>query len=340
MLFISLEVVSQAYLFLPDSSNMEHLMNMIDESIPSPSDPVSFTYNPLHDLESIWWIATSFIFQYFTIDGHDRQQLDEDVDKLFPTTQLSSRHAAFTYQPRYEQMISHLPTELQKHGQTLNLLRRGLLNAYKFAESDLGTIKETSLNEPLYKLLRTAFQSLQKDYRSLAASLNKPQKQSSAAGREEVGKRSSIKSSPSAGQRKMANKQPSMSDTMPRRSTRSRRAVVYEQLAESDDDEDFEYAKTSKRRKVDDGGDDQGYTAVESSQSARRQEKMKEREGDENVDVAESSHLAKKCKEINEDDLEGDDDAESSYVTRKQKKNSPKSRRSIQEQSQKRVRQG
>jgi hypothetical protein len=285
MLFIALEVVSQAYLFLPDSSNMDHLMKMIDESILSPSDPVSFIYNPLHDLESIWWIATFFIFQYFTIDGHDRQQLDKAVDELFPTTQFSFRNAAFTSQPRYEQMIGYLPTELQKHGQTLNILRRGLLHAYRFAELNLGTIKETSFNQKLYEMLRIAFQSLQKDSSSLAASLNKPQKQSSDAGREEVGKRSSVKSSPSAGKGKMANEQSSMSDTMPRCSTRSRRAV-YGQLAESDDDEDFEYTESSKRRKVNDGGDDQGYTAVESSQSAKRQEKMKEREGGESVDVA------------------------------------------------------
>jgi hypothetical protein len=319
-------------------------MDMIDEGNLSLSDPVSFTYNPLHDLESIWWIATFFIFQHFTMGGHDRQQLDKAVDELFPTTQLSFRNAAFTSQPRYEQMIGYLPTGLQKHGQKLDMVRRELVHAYRSAESNLATIRENSFNEQLYKMFRSAFQSQLKDPSSLAASLNKPQKRSSAAGCEEGKRSKAVESSPSAGKGKMANKPFLMTDTMPRRSTRSRKAV-YEQQAESGDDEEFEYAETSKRRKVNDGGDEQGYTVIESRQSARRRDKMKEREGDHSVEVGESSHSARKRKEANEDDLEGNDDDETSYGTRKRKKvdkqqGPPKSRRSTKTQSQKRVHRG
>jgi hypothetical protein len=346
VLFIALEVVVQMYLFLPDPSDIDpsmDLMDMIDEGNLSLSDPVSFTYNPLHDLESIWWIATFFIFQHFTIGGHNRQQLDKAVDELFPTTQLSFRNTAFTSQPRYEQMIGYLPTGLQKHGQKLDMVRRKLVHAYRFAESNLATIRENSFNEQLYKMFRLAFQSQLKDPSSLAASLNKPQKQSSAAGCEEGKRSEAVESSLSAGKGKTAKKQFLMTDTMPRRSTRSRK-TVYEEQAESGDDEEFEYAETGKRRKVNDGGDEQGYTVVESSQSARRRDKMKEREGDQSVEVGESSHSARKRKEANEDDS-GNNDDESSYGTRKRKKvneqqGPSKSRRSTQKQSQKRVHRG
>ena len=261
MPFIALEVVTQVYLFLPDRSDIDRgmdphrLMAMIDEGNLSLSDPVSFTYNPLHDLESIWWAATFFIFQHFTIGGHDRRQLDKAVDELFPTTQISFRDAALISPSRYEQLIRYLPTGLQKHGQKLDVVRQELVHAYRSAESNPATIRENSFNEQLYKMFRSAFWSQLKDPSSRAASRNKPEKQSLAAGCEEGKRSKGVESSPSTGKGNRANKpSSSTSVTIPRRSTRPRKAV-YEQQAESDDDEEFEYAETkSKRRKANNGG--------------------------------------------------------------------------------------
>ena len=288
-------------------------------------DPDPFTYNPLHDLESIWWIATFLIFQYFTIDGHDRQRLDKDVDELFPASQHTSRNTAFTSKTRYKQMIDHLPAELRPHGEQLDLFRRLLIASYQAAESKRD-ISKAAFDPDLYELSGKAFSLLCEDPGSLAACLNERRKQSSAAGCDEVDKRfEGVESSPSAGKRKKAKKQTSMGDAMLRRSTRPQKEAVHAQQTESDDSEDAEHAKstqsTKKRIKADDQKDDESYRA-KSSQSARQPEKKKEQEGNQSFRVAESSHSARKRKGANEQNLVGDGQRfdESGHTTKKGKR--------------------
>ena len=231
---------------------------------------VPFTYNPLHDLESIWWIATFFIFHHFTVGGHNRQLLDIDVAKLFPTIDHQSRTVALTSEGIYRAMIGHLPGEWQGHGQNLEMCRQILLDAYFFAESK-PDINKAAFNVELYETFRAVFGQLHDDPGSLSACINQVQtakKQSLADKREDVDQSvGNAESGPSAGKGKMVNKQTltdehvvddgDFGNAKPRRSIRKRKILNEQNLTE--DDEHFEGAdfdhSTRKRQALDKGKD-------------------------------------------------------------------------------------
>jgi hypothetical protein len=261
------------------------------------SDPIPripFTYNPLHDLESIWWIATFFILHHF-INGHDRQSLNMDVDRLFATSESTSRQSAFLSKEQFKDMVDDLPAALRIHGAQLDIFRKMLIQSYKFAESS-SDINQAAFQPELYQLLRDIFGRLCGNPGSVAARVNDAKKQSLITGRDEV------ESSPSAGKGKIAKRKLSMDYTVPRRSTRLRKAVYEQQV----DDEDVEHAKTSKRKTQ---ADDPSYPATGSSLSAKKRERTEQQEGDGSVGVGESTKSAGKRKEANEQDLEDDDES-------------------------------
>ena len=247
---MALEVALQEYMFMPHLTDPDHIKSIMRrKATRDRAEPVPFTYNPLHDLESIWWIATFLIFHYFTVDGHDRRLLNIDVDKLFSTSELASRIAAFTSPTRYRQMVDHLPAQLQQHGEQLDLVRELLVLAYRSAEAT-PDINQAAFDSSLYEVLKEVFCELRDDPASLAACVNDTMKQTLADEHEEVNKNlGDDESSPLARKRKVVNKQTSIGDAMPRRSTRLRKTM-------SEDDEDVEHAESSrstgKRKKMND----------------------------------------------------------------------------------------
>ncbi|KAI6106368.1 hypothetical protein EDD16DRAFT_1745599 [Pisolithus croceorrhizus] len=86
--FMACEVKVQKYLFTDSNALDEDFM--LEEQI-----PLSFKFNPLHDMESIWWIATWILYYHV---GEEGCQLSSDQIKcfleLFPG-QLDSRTSAF-----------------------------------------------------------------------------------------------------------------------------------------------------------------------------------------------------------------------------------------------------
>jgi hypothetical protein len=244
-------------MFMPRPSDQDHLQRLLLDETPPVElenvDPVSFTYNPLHDLESIWWVATFFIFHHFTIGGHNRRLLDLDVAKLFPTGDDKLRSLALTSERIYTEMIGHLPTEFQMHGKKLDIFRQMLLNAYASAESK-ADINKAAFIPRLHTAFGTVFNMLRDDVGSHAACVNELKKQSLADEREEVKSFGDIVSSPSAGKGKMMDKQTSTGkrvvddgssreNAVPRRSTRLRK-VMHEQVM-TDDTEHFEHTESS-----------------------------------------------------------------------------------------------
>ena len=77
---------------MADPGSLEDFMSsVLDGATPTPDgsgnvDLVPFAFNPLHDLESIWWMATFFIFHHFTITDshHDRRLLNARYGPAFP----------------------------------------------------------------------------------------------------------------------------------------------------------------------------------------------------------------------------------------------------------------
>ena len=303
-------------MFMPHRTDPDHIKSIMRrKATRGRVDPVPFTYNPLHDLESIWWIATFLIFLYFTVGGHDRQLLNIDVDKLFSTSEHTSRSAAFTSPTRYMQMVDHLPAQLQQHGEQLDLFRELLLLAYQSAEST-PDINRAAFDSSLYEVLKEALCELRDNPGSLAACVNDTMKQTLADECEEVNKNfGDVQSSPSVRKGKVVNKQTSIGDAMPRRSTRLRKTM-------SEDDEDVEHAESShspgKRKKMNDRKADQSDRAAESSHSARKRQTTNERDLTEDEEGAESNRSTRKRQKQKDD--HSDRAAESSRSARKRKK--------------------
>ena len=72
--FVAVEVTSQAYLFRPPPPRMQGAEYEKGPPYPRPKH-YKFFRNPLHDLESLWWIAVYFIVNKMV----DQDSLDSNV---------------------------------------------------------------------------------------------------------------------------------------------------------------------------------------------------------------------------------------------------------------------
>ncbi|KAF8868578.1 hypothetical protein CPB84DRAFT_1213750 [Gymnopilus junonius] len=77
--FMSIEAIGALYVFLP---------NDVDETSLNPdSCNLAFVHNPLHDLESLWWIFIHFLFHFIARDVCNRNTLGTQIInsmKMFP----------------------------------------------------------------------------------------------------------------------------------------------------------------------------------------------------------------------------------------------------------------
>ncbi|KAF8498440.1 hypothetical protein JB92DRAFT_3125288 [Gautieria morchelliformis] len=141
--FMACEVAEEAYLFNPRASYEDM--------------PTEFRHNPLHDLESLWWIAVWQIFYYTlppddsssssptdhhtTEDREERLSLQEQAFfKMFPEDlNNSTRSRIITTQFSFDAITRKCFLEgskLSKIRHKLNALRSDLLEAYLSAEKD------------------------------------------------------------------------------------------------------------------------------------------------------------------------------------------------------------
>lgn len=165
---MALQIAAQAYMFKCETrppkelealtcQDLEELDGLtISETIQSPP----FCYNPLHDIESIWWITNFFLFHLFTIDSHDRQRLARDACVLFPSNHLSgSRTPVFTGGNNYTMMTTHLPSDLQQHGERMDVCHSLLIHHYKRVEAQ-PNITDSAFNPRLHNTFKQVFARL------------------------------------------------------------------------------------------------------------------------------------------------------------------------------------
>jgi serine/threonine protein kinase len=140
--FMAIEIAMLEYLFEPLSVDDTTLL---------------FQYNPLHDLESIWWITNYFLFYGFTVANHDQQALDQDSRILFPSNgDLLKRISAFKNARTYKRMLSHLPPSFQQLGEDMNKCRFNLGERYTRAEAG-AELDPSAFDEEIYRLFIDAF---------------------------------------------------------------------------------------------------------------------------------------------------------------------------------------
>lgn len=134
--FMACEVEAQNYLFgLPKEIDMDMLEDWTQ---------VPFRFNPLHDVESIWWIATWILYYHVDQEGDQRSpDQTEYFHKLFPG-RLNERFITFSAFKKFRA----LPTSFHRAAHIVANMCVDLKGAYSASES--GELPDYT--EPLAKL--------------------------------------------------------------------------------------------------------------------------------------------------------------------------------------------
>ena len=179
--FMAVEVVRGCYLFRPvrgggrgEGRKGESWISMVErkgkrtaeppEDDDDTTDPVvalgagqTFRYNPIHDYESVWWVAVWFVF----CCRHKGAIDDETDDKMERARNAVYQDREIAFCGGYiEDACLLLPTTLQPLGTVLVGMRETLVNAYMAFEGSFDGSKILSVHkklEPqLFRLLQRA----------------------------------------------------------------------------------------------------------------------------------------------------------------------------------------
>ncbi|PSS18912.1 hypothetical protein PHLCEN_2v3172 [Hermanssonia centrifuga] len=128
-----------------------------------------FRYNPLHDLESLWWIAIYFLVNKEITCNNEEEPSSSDPDISWRATIEQRAHAEALFyhnQPRvnvmlafgrdFEYIISTLSPSLQPIAFILDDVRKLLIGGYQRAERNPETIDHTAA-DGLHEYFITAF---------------------------------------------------------------------------------------------------------------------------------------------------------------------------------------
>lgn len=132
-------------------------------------------YNPLHDLESLWWISSYFLLTHAVVDGDDApdekhaqaraEQLDRQctsVERLF--VDGSERHWVMIMESNFQQELCCLHRSMRKAGAAVAEARDALAKAYHYAEKDMKS-REFSVRAKTYDTMRRRFSYVSKHLR-------------------------------------------------------------------------------------------------------------------------------------------------------------------------------
>lgn len=131
---MSIEIETLRYHFRPPIPYNWKLKTKPERPAPPP-----FRFNPLHDLESVWWVATWFIFCH-RVGALSNAELKNakiqmsHVKQLFPRT-LSSHSRWVALTDTFPDWCSCLPTSFQGPALQVDLARLSLLTCYRDAEA-------------------------------------------------------------------------------------------------------------------------------------------------------------------------------------------------------------
>ncbi|KAJ3558269.1 hypothetical protein NM688_g1025 [Phlebia brevispora] len=132
---------------------------------PSPSRPVTplpeapFRYNPLHDLESLWWTAVYFFVHCdISLDGHPYAATEDqryEAQRLFGDSGYD-RFTTIDTTTEFKKAMNSLHPSMRDVAATLDTLRDMLCKVYRSAEQDTFAIDHT-VARGLYHFFATRF---------------------------------------------------------------------------------------------------------------------------------------------------------------------------------------
>ncbi|KAI0954296.1 hypothetical protein AcV7_007565 [Taiwanofungus camphoratus] len=179
--FMAVEIDAQEYKFqvegvstspLQESVPFEAIMASARPSHPTPrvgleipkvpvtQEKPGVKYNPLHDLESCWWLAVYFVLNKRVVHIGDSAPSSVYDDKLaeeqmryarglFHT--LLGRSDALTFSRNFIKAVGYLHSSVRYIGVMLNIAKQRLVDCYRQAEQDLATLDHTVADEILRK---------------------------------------------------------------------------------------------------------------------------------------------------------------------------------------------
>ena len=129
----------------------------------------NFFYNPLHDLESLWWIAVYFVLKHeaiqdtSTVPAESDDEWDSDIQLDYANTLFYGaleRDSAVRGRGDFlGNMLRVLHRTMQPIALRLEALRRELVQAYREAEKDVDTMDHNCASS-LYPQFHTTFSDL------------------------------------------------------------------------------------------------------------------------------------------------------------------------------------
>lgn len=145
---------------------------------PPPGALTTFHYNPLHDLESLWWLTNYFTFDFSSklleksaSRNDPKEKAQRTSRRHFPHTlfdDYNSRHNVVTATGYFAQYAYLLPENLRPAGAALEKFRRELVSRYEKTEESL-----ESASDPAFGGLHD---SLAESMRIIAGAFEKAQK--------------------------------------------------------------------------------------------------------------------------------------------------------------------
>jgi hypothetical protein len=185
MHFMSVEVAAHDFLFTPQQRvSMANLEQQDENPAQAGQTGIPFTHNHLHDLESLWWVAVSFLFYHHiskennskeknskekssvpSVTFHDTEQRIELAQTLFPPSgDLATRQHIFQNLNAFQEKYRKLPTEHHQFGARLDFLRKHLINKYQDVEAGLPQSINPDSSDEVYDNFKTIFTLLKPKY--------------------------------------------------------------------------------------------------------------------------------------------------------------------------------
>jgi hypothetical protein len=188
--FMSVEVELQHYSFMPKPAEIDLFKLKVASRLPA----LIFRYNPLHDLESLWWIAVWMMFTHRD-DRVEQEPSNEDeesqsryAERLFPRIiNGSGRLDALKNHVVFLNMLLCLPEAFYAAASKLESIRQTLVEHYylveggtEINEAAFGTIHELFLKE--FSLAKSAVGVIQLRPLTQIYTLKRSRQNSAAAG--------------------------------------------------------------------------------------------------------------------------------------------------------------
>jgi hypothetical protein len=128
-------------------------------------------FNPLHDHESLWWIACWALLHYIPADHNpesDKNERIEYANRIFHPTVFEPDRSEVLSLGLPKNITTLVPKEFELLVDTVALVRHILCDHYRIAEADLPKVDEKGLPKVDKKAFEGVWRTIHAEYDTLA----------------------------------------------------------------------------------------------------------------------------------------------------------------------------